>query len=143
MGILNNHDIWGLMGVEILGHLSIHYIHTVVSNREGNTYIRGFSGTSLGTKLEVDTPQKAAVTTTESHLTITSTKEGKPTAAGAPEAGTSVAIETTSGTPEAITTATMKPLIRNEGNLPARTWLIPTSTCETHPITEHGCYPGA
>ena len=54
MSTLKNHDFWGLMGVDSQGILSILHILTVVSNREGDTTIRSFSGTSLRTKLEVD-----------------------------------------------------------------------------------------
>ena len=54
MSMLKNHDVWSLMGVDGQVTLSILHIPTVVSNRSGDTVIRGFSGTSLGTKLEVD-----------------------------------------------------------------------------------------
>ena len=52
--MINNHDIWGLTGIDGTGILTILHIPTVVSNRASDTVIRCFSGTSLGTKLEVD-----------------------------------------------------------------------------------------
>ena len=51
--MLNIHDIWGLIVVDRTGILEILHILIDVSNQASNTAIRGFSGTSLGTKLEV------------------------------------------------------------------------------------------
>ena len=42
------------MGVDSTVILAILHIPTVLSNQASNTVIRGFSGTSLGTKLEVE-----------------------------------------------------------------------------------------
>ena len=42
------------MDVDIQGTLSILHIPTVVSNNDGDTFIRVFYATSLGTKLEVE-----------------------------------------------------------------------------------------
>ena len=52
MGILNDYNRWGLMGVDVKGILSILHIPTVVKNRDRDTVIRGFYGTSLGSKIE-------------------------------------------------------------------------------------------
>ena len=49
--MLKNYDVWGSMGVDSQVTLSILHAPTVVSNRDGDTVIRGFYGTSLGTKL--------------------------------------------------------------------------------------------
>ena len=54
MNMLNNHDIWGLMGVDSQCTISILHIPTLVSSRAGDNFTRAFSGTSLGTALEVD-----------------------------------------------------------------------------------------
>ena len=53
MDMLNNHYIWGLMGIDSQGILSIFQIPTVVSKRSGDTVARDFCGTSLATNLEV------------------------------------------------------------------------------------------
>ena len=52
--MLNNYDMWGLTCVDSTGILSILHIPTDVSNGAGSNVIRGFSGTSLGTKFEVE-----------------------------------------------------------------------------------------
>ena len=59
MGMLNNHDIWGLVGADNQSTLSIFHVPTVVSNSKADIFIRGFSGASLGTKLEAEMSQNS------------------------------------------------------------------------------------
>ena len=59
MDMLNDHDIWGLVGADNQSTLSIFHIPTVVSNSKADIFIRGFSGASLGTKLEVEMSQNS------------------------------------------------------------------------------------
>ena len=51
--MLNNHDIWGIMGVGIMSATTIIHLPTVVINYKGETVIRYYLGLSLGTKLKV------------------------------------------------------------------------------------------
>ena len=55
--IKTNHDIWGIMdsGTRLdLGKVNILHLPTMVENAKGDTVIRGFYGTSLRAKIEVE-----------------------------------------------------------------------------------------
>ena len=64
MDVLNNYEIWGLMGVDSTCMLTILHVPTAVTNQTGSTMIRGFSGMFLVSNLEIDTSIEYLLDTT-------------------------------------------------------------------------------
>ena len=54
--IKNNHDIWAIVGsgAASFGEVTIIHLPTIEENAKGDAVVRGFQGTSLGVKLEVE-----------------------------------------------------------------------------------------